>query len=303
MQNNSIVKTTDYTPVINLVLDSVPSPHSRRAYERALVDFMAWYQSAGYNGLSKAVVQRYRVEVLESHNLAPSTINQRLCALRKLASEANDNGLIKNTVAAGISRVKGVTQQGVRAGNWLSREQAQALLEAPNPNTLKGKRDRAILAVMLACGLRREEVSNLTFEHVQLRDNRWCIVDILGKHGRVRTIPMPAWTKTTIDTWAQAAGISTGRIFRAVYCYGKTMQPTSKGISSQVIYKILKDYSHGIAPHDLRRSFARLARKGGSPLEQISLSLGHADLKTTMRYLGTIQDLTDAPCDHVGIRI
>ena len=65
---------------------------------------------------------------------------------------------------------------GIRTGNWLSLRQAQALLSAPDVATLKGLRDRAILAVLLGCGLRRSEVAALTFAHVQQRDGRWCIV-------------------------------------------------------------------------------------------------------------------------------
>lgn len=84
---------------------------------------------------------------------------------------------------------------GIRVGNWLSQRQAQTLLSTPNISTVSGLRDRAILAVLLGCGLRRSEVAALTFAHVQQRDGRWCIVDLVGKHGRVRTAPMPAWVK------------------------------------------------------------------------------------------------------------
>lgn len=69
--------------------------------------------------------------------------------------------------------------------------QAQALLNAPDITTTKGLRDRAIIAVLLGCGLRRSEVAALTLKHIQQRDGRWCIVDLVGKHGRVRTVPMP----------------------------------------------------------------------------------------------------------------
>lgn len=77
----------------------------------------------------------------------------------------------------------------MRAGNWLSLNQAQTLLNASDITTLKGLRDRAIIAVLLGCALRRSEVAALTMAHIQQRDGRWCIVDLYGKHGRVRTIP------------------------------------------------------------------------------------------------------------------
>jgi site-specific recombinase XerD len=69
--------------------------------------------------------------------------------------------------------------------NWLSIRQAQMLLNAPDVSTNKGLRDRVILAVLLGCGLRRSEVAALTFGHIRQRDGRWCIVDLVGKQGRV----------------------------------------------------------------------------------------------------------------------
>jgi integrase len=94
--------------------------------------------------------------------------------------------------------------------------QAQTLLNAPDVSSKKGLRDRAMLAVLLGCGLRRSEVAALTLKHVQQRDNRWCIVDRIGKHGRVRTIPMPTWVKVAIDAWTAAAGISEGHVLRPI---------------------------------------------------------------------------------------
>jgi site-specific recombinase XerD len=93
---------------------------------------------------------------------------------------------------------------GIRVGNWLSVRQAQSLLNAPDVSTVRGLRDRAILAVLLGCGLRRSEVAALTFTHIQQRDGRWCIVDLKGKHSRVRTAPMPTWVKVAIDAWTSA---------------------------------------------------------------------------------------------------
>jgi integrase/recombinase XerD len=125
-------------------------------------------------------------------------------AIRKLAAEVADNGLLAPELAGGISRVESIKSMGIRVGNWLSARQAQSLLNAPATSTGRGLRDRAILAVLLGCGLRRSEVAALTFEHVQQRDGRWCIVDLVGKHGRVRTAPMPNCFKVTIDAWTSS---------------------------------------------------------------------------------------------------
>ena len=287
-----------------LALDSVTSPHSRRAYESALNHFLAWYRAASGAPLCKAVVNAYKAQ-LEVAGLSASTINVRLSALRKLVNEAADNGLIPLELAAGIARVRGVGQRGVRLGNWLDRRQAERLIQAPNAATLTGKRDRALFAVLIGCGLRRSEAVGLTFEHIQQRQQRWVIVDLLGKHGRVRSVPMPGWAKTAIDRWSRAARIHTGRVFRPINRGGRL---THESLTDKCVWFILRKYAPvlgfaKLAPHDLRRTFARLAHQGRAPIEQIQLSLGHASIQTTERYLGVQQDLGKAPCDHLGLNL
>jgi site-specific recombinase XerD len=286
-----------------LVLDSVPSPHSRRAYGKALDDFLSWYRAASRGPFRKAVVQEYRAK-LEADGLAASTINVRLAAIRKLAQEAADNALLAPDLAAGIARVRGAKALGVRAGNWLDKEQAEQLIAAPDPETLKGKRDRVILALLLGCGLRRNEVAELSFAHVQQRDGRWAIVDLKGKGGRVRTVPMPGWAKVAIDHWVEATGLSSGRILHSI---NKGDRLTHAGMTPQSVFMTVQAYARELriqaAPHDLRRTFAKLAHKGRAALEQIQLSLGHATILTTERYLGVRQDLNDAPCDHLGLDV
>src|ERR1700737_4905378 len=208
-------KGAEWRRLKSLVLDSVSSPITRRVYNLGLDEFIAWYVAEPRAGFTKATVSSWRV-ALEARGLGSVSINVRITAVRKLAVEAADNGLLAPELAAGIARIKGVRSQGVRVGNWLSLLQAQTLLHTPDVRTKKGLRDRAMFATLLGCGLRRSEVAALTMKHVQQRDNRWCIVDLIGKHGRVRTIPMPAWVKTAIDTWAAAAHLSEGHVFRSV---------------------------------------------------------------------------------------
>ena len=289
---------------IGMVLDSLPSEHSRRAYERALVDFFLWHRGAGRPQLSKAVVQRYAAELREA-GMAPSSVNQRLSAIRKLAAEAADNGALDPQVANGIRAVKGARREGRRTGNWLTREEAQAWLSAPDPKTIRGRRDRALLAVLIGCGLRRAEAAGLTFDHVQQRDGRWVLVDLIGKRDKIRSVPMPNWAKVAIDEWSKASGISERLVFRAI---NKGDRVVGDGITPQAIYNIIVSYAgalakKGVAPHDLRRTFAKLAHKGGAAIDQIQLSLGHESIQTTEEYLGVEQDLTDAPCDHLGLRL
>jgi site-specific recombinase XerD len=287
-----------------LVLDSVSSPITKRVYNMALDEFLGWFQQAPWPGFTKATVSAWRVS-LEARGLGSSSIIIRMSAIRKLAAEAADNALLAPELAAGIARVRSAKSVGIRVGNWLSVRQAQSLLNALDVSTVKGLRDRAILAVLLGCGLRRSEVAALTITHIQQRDGRWCIVDLRGKHGRVRTAPMPAWVKVAIDAWTSAGGIAGGHVFRAV---NRSDRVGSNRLGEKVVWQMLRQYAAqagipGVAPHDLRRTCAKLCRAAGGELEQIQLLLGHASVQTTERYLGTKQDLVHAPNDAIRLRI
>ena len=108
---------------------------------------------------------------------------------------------------------------------------------------------------------------------------------------------MPSWAKAAIDTWTGDSGVNQGRVFRHVNKSGYVM---GDGLTAQAIRNVVVNYTGGdVAPHDLRRTFAKLAHKGGSGVDQIQLSLGHASIQTTERYLGVDQNLTDAPCDRL----
>src|SRR5271169_325939 len=154
------------------VLTSLRSPESQRSYRHAIDEFVFWYCSEPRLSFSKTVVTRYRIH-LEDRQLAPGTINVRLAAVRRLAYEAADTGLLSPELAAGIRRVKGAKKLGMRLGNWLTVGEARSLWQLPNAHTLKGKRDRAILAVLLGCGLRRGELIHLTSDHIQRREDHW----------------------------------------------------------------------------------------------------------------------------------
>jgi site-specific recombinase XerD len=293
---------TGWKVVLELVLDGISSRHTRRAYSQALEEFLIWFCDVSGRQFNKAAVQKYRAE-LEAKGLAPSSINQRLSAIRLLALEASDNGAFNPELAAGIARTKGVKRSGVRLGHWLTAEQAEQILVAPDLTTLKGLRDAALLAMLFSGGLRRSEVAGLEVNQFQQRSGRWLVADVLGKHGRIRSVPIPLWASETVTRWLTAAGIRQGPAFRPVTRHG-TVLPVR--ISPQTVYDVVKFYGQfsgmELAPHDTRRTFAQLAHHGRAPLEQIQLSLGHASVVTTEIYLGIKQDLRDAPCDRLGLR-
>jgi len=272
-------KAAEWRKLKALVLDSVSSPITKRVYKLGLDEFIAWYLEETRAGFTKALVSAWRVS-LEARGLGSVSINVRITAVRKLAVEAADNGLLAPDLAAGIARIKGVRSKGVRVGNWLSVQQAQTLLDTPDIRAKKRLRDRAMFATLLGCGLRRSEVAALTMRHIQQRDNRWCIVDLVGKHNRVRTVPMPTWVKNAIDAWSSAASVSDGHLFRPVH---RGDQVSGMRISEKVVWQLLRPYAvaagvPGIAPHDLRRSCAKMCRAAGGELEQIQLLLGHSSV-------------------------
>ena len=176
------------------------------------------------------MVTRYRIS-LELQLYASTTINLRLAAVRRLAYEAADCGLLSADLAAGIRRVKGAKRLGVPVGNWLTAEQGKRLLRTVDCSSLRGKRDYATLAILLGCGLRRAELTTLRVEDIQQREDHWVIA----------------------------------------------------------------------APHDLRRTCARLCHQAGGELEQIQFFLGHVSVQTTERYLGCKQRFRNAVNDRIGL--
>jgi site-specific recombinase XerC len=143
--------------------------------------------------------------------LAPSMVNVRLSAVRKLVAEARKNGLIGVEDAASLSEVPNIRQKGTRLGNWLTREQAKDLLAVPDRSTLKGKRDYVLLALLVGCALRRQELATLDVETHQLREGRWVRADLEGKGRSISTVAVPVWVKQGVDAWTTAAIDREGR--------------------------------------------------------------------------------------------
>ena len=262
----------DLEHVKSAVLVSLRSPESQRSYRRSIDDFVCWYCSEPRLSFNKTVVTRYRIH-LEDRLLAPGTINVRLAAVRRLAYEAADTGLLSPDLAAGIRRVKGAKKLGMRLGNWLTVEEARVLC------------------------------IDLNLDHMQRREDHWAIVDLVGKGGHIRTVPMPGWVKQTIDQWLDVAQITHGRVFRCV-CRRGVVWGTK--ITEKVVWHVVKEYAgklgiSKLAPHDLRRSCARLCHESGGELEQIQFLLGHVSVQTTEKYLGCKQRLREAVNDRLGI--
>lgn len=119
MHDLTVVETPANWDRLNaMVLDSVSSPSTKRVYNMAFDEFLAWFRQAPRPGFTKATVSAWRVS-LEERRLGASSIIIRMAAIRKLAAEAADNGMLAPELAAGIARVKSAKSVGIRTGNWL----------------------------------------------------------------------------------------------------------------------------------------------------------------------------------------
>lgn len=193
------------------VLNSLTSKSGQRSYDRAITDFVDWYFSEPRLAFNRTVVLRYRV-YLEQKQYAATTINLRLAAVRRVAFEAADSGLLSPELASGIRRVKGVRRIGVRVGNWLTAEQAKRLLAATDRTSLRGKRDYAMIAMLIGCGLRRGELLALCVGSIQLREEQWSSPTSWARPDT----SVPFWVKLAIDEWKEAAHIAEGVLFRSI---------------------------------------------------------------------------------------
>ena len=156
-----------------------------------------------------------------------------------------------------------------------------------------------MLSVLLGCGLRRSEVAGLKISEIQRREDHWAIVDLVGKAGHVRTVPVPAWAKSAVDAWAESVPIVAGKLFWSIRKNGTVW---GTGITQNVVWYVVKACANRVGikplvPHDLRRTYARLCHAAGGELEQIQFLLGHASVQNTERYIGCKLDLSQVLSD------
>ena len=177
------------------------------------------------------------------------------------------------------------------------------LLSTFDRAALRGKRDYAMVAVLLGCGLRRAELAAAQVADLQQREEHWVFADLIGKGGHIRTVPIPDWVAEAVAVWLREAGVTEGAVFRAINKAGRI---APNGFSPKVIWGVVKQASArcglaNVAPHDLRRTCARLCHQAGGELEQIQFLLGHVSVQTTERYLGCKQRLRNAVNDNIGL--
>jgi integrase len=300
-----LVPAPDYTALIPPVLAALESPNSKKAYNLALQRFFRWYgETRPAEGLSRSTLVTYREHLLDL-KLAPKSVNLALSAIKKLVSEAAENGWLDAPTAWSLSKVPGAKARKTRTGRWLTLEEARTLLSLPDTTTLIGKRDAAMLWLLLGCGLRRAEASGVRIEQIEEREGRVILRDVKGKGEKVRIVPVPANGYAAIYDWLEHSGLTSGPILRRIKPNAVFGMSVDDPMTANSIYQRVKYWGKAIgvqiAPHDLRRTFGGLARNGGAEIGAIQRTYGHASSDTTDKYLGDIQDFSSSPCDMTGL--
>lgn len=303
----------------DVMLNGIGNQGTREVYRVALFRLFDW-MVATEGRFDRADVRTYLASLREGGK-APATRNNALAAIRRLAKEAYYAGKLPHETYLGIVDIKGEKKHGVRAAQWLTLRQVNELLSMPDVKTLKGLRDRALLGVLVGCALRRSEVCNLLVSSIEQRSSRWVFI-VRGKGEKTRMVGIASGLKVSIDEWvasrecddllqADATPVDKERTMQTLplFCAMlKSGHPVHRKLTAQSIQDVLHEYAilmspslPRLAPHDCRRTHARLAREAGSDLEQIQFALGHDSIQTTTTYLGNNQNLNRTPGDMLDV--
>lgn len=272
-----------------IYLDSLGSPRSAVTMKNCLDHVATIFGKQDVLDCDWSALRRNHIQFvinkLRSRKIAPSTINLYLYAMKGVAKEAFSSDLMPQAAYLKITIMKGLTYQRLPVGRSLTAYQCKKLLNSCD-DSLRGKRDKALLALMMGCGLRRAEIVSLKLEHWNCKDSTFTFV---GKGNKQRKVYLPPDLEAIMTDWLQARGQEGGTLFPAIYKGSgdpvmkfKDMQPSS-------VYRIVQRYAKKakiptITPHDLRRTFASRMLDAGVDLFVLQQSMGHSSLATTARY-------------------
>lgn len=276
---------------------NLDNPRTRRAYQIDLRDFMTFtgiLQAEEFRTVTRAHVLAWRKR-LEARQLSGATIRRKLAALSSLFDYLCERNAVLLNPVAGVKRPRGNSNEGRTPA--LGDHQARALLDAPDPDTLKGKRDRAMLAVLLYHGLRREELCLLKIRDIQGRRGVPHL-RIHGKGNKVRHVPLHPASAERLHIYLEATGpglAPDAPLFRPIRTAGKAM--TGDGV-----YKCVKSYAacagitiDGLGVHGLRATAATNALEHEADIAKVQEWLGHANIATTRLYDRRQQRPEDSP--------
>jgi integrase/recombinase XerD len=273
------------------------SDNTRRAYTSDLcsffgVDSMDRLNAEDLGRITVEQVIAYRNSLLARYK--PATVARKMSSLRSLFDFLCSTGLLrKNPATSKLARSPKVSQDSNTAG--LTQEEAELLLRQPDRSTQLGKRDYAILLLMITAGLRRSEVVSVKKSNIFQVGSHYVML-VTGKGGKVEQIKLKPGTYTAIFEY----GNTHNRDEMFLNRYGKPM-------SAQSVWDLVEKYCHkaGIekntTPHSLRHTFVTLAIDNGASLVKVQAAARHADPKTTIRYFRNKHNLDDNAIDYIPI--
>jgi len=296
----------DIQKMVMSVVNQRQNQNSRQTYYTALTKFFDWYVAGDNEGIDANIIREYLL-YLENYGKSKATISTSLSVLRQLFKDLRRLEVIDEKIYNDLLEIKFKKPLGQRHKTWLEQEEVQKLLNNLNSEKMSIVRDRALIAVMTGCGLRRFEISDLKITQMKQVQERWAFTDIKGKGERYRTVAIPEYAVKCLEEWLVISK-NVGKTDRIFFSIRKNGEIGNTMITPQGIRDIVAKHSKNILdkqilPHDLRRTYAQLSYKAGAPLRQVQLSLGHSSIRTTEIYLGLDQDLTNAPGDFLDINI
>lgn len=276
MTNDLALTRPTLGSVALLVVNAQRNPNTARAYGAAIDRYVRWHEQQG-EPFSRRTVMAYTQTLVGT-----AATNLALSALRCLAREAYQNGLIDDSTCYGITMIPGVRQTGKKSGNWLTKEDLTRLLKSA-----EDPRDRVMLHLLTFGSLRREEVAGLECSQLAQRNGRWVLLNVQRKRNRIQTIALLDATAHRLKSFI---GDREGKIF---------------DITARQMFNRVRDLSRAVGIenlgcHDLRRTGAALLRQAGAPLEKIQKHLGHKSILTTTIYLQDVDDLANSAIDYLA---
>jgi len=296
--------------IIARTIRGLASPRSQATYRDRLRDYFRWHYGVYKNAsiLNADSVYAYRQWLIDSGR-ASATIHLSLTAIRKLAETALESNEAPQGWYEAIQRIPGYSRRGSASGNWLSLEKAKLLLAKPDVSSIEGMRNYTLIALMLAAGMRRGEVARLRVRQVAERNGWLCVVDFVGKGGKIGTVALPKGEITdtirryleALRAFAKSEGFESADELPLIPSFSRNSKGLDRFMLANSLNQILERYTDEIAPHDLRRTFAGLAHKAGVDLPRISTALRHSSIATTQRYLETFTNLENPVAGVIGL--
>jgi integrase/recombinase XerD len=268
---------------------NLSNPSTRRAYENAVRDFMRFTgigRPEEFRTVTRADIIAWRDE-LKQRGLGGSTIRHRLASLASLFEYLCDKNAVTHNPVKGVERPK--TESGEGKTPALGDHQARKLLDAPQDDTIKSKRDRAILSTLLFHALRRQELCKLKVRDFRHARKGVPHLKVSGKGGKTRYLPLHPGTNGLINDYLEAAGHGlddSGALFRPVR--NNRTGRLERAITADGVYRLVRAYSgqlgFEIGAHALRATAATNALDHQADIAKVQEWLGHANIATTRIY-------------------